>query len=64
MIEIKNKIKNSKNSNRLRERNPELWARLQLLMDHDEDRKKELDFQQMFQVNFKFFSVFFSKCFK
>jgi hypothetical protein len=34
----------------LRERNPELWERLQLLMDHDEDRKKEVDYQQMFQV--------------
>ena len=27
------------------------WERLSLLMDHDEDRKKETEYQKMFQVN-------------
>ena len=34
----------------LRERDPDLWTRLKLLMDHDEDRRKETEFQKMFQV--------------
>ena len=29
---------------------PSTWDRLELLMDHDEDRKKEAEYQNMFQV--------------
>lgn len=35
----------------LRDSDPDSWARVQLLMDHDEERKKEVDYWQMFQTN-------------
>ena len=34
----------------LKKNNPSMWNRLQLLMDHDEDRKLETEYQDMFQV--------------
>ena len=34
----------------LKESDDLAWKRLSLLMDHDEDRKKETDYQKMFQV--------------
>ena len=34
----------------LKETDDLAWKRLSLLMDHDEDRKKETDYQKMFQV--------------
>ena len=33
-----------------RDSDPDSWARVQLLMDHDEERRKELDYWKMFQV--------------
>lgn len=35
----------------LRDSAPDSWARVQLLMDHDGERRKELDYWQMFQKN-------------
>merc|ERR1712179_512100 len=35
----------------LRDSDPESWARVQLLMDHDEERRKEEDYWRMFQAN-------------
>jgi len=35
----------------LRENDPEAWARIQLLMDHDEERRKETEYWSMFQRN-------------
>ena len=35
-----------------RDSDPDSWARVQLLMDHDEERRKELDYWKMFQVPF------------
>ena len=35
----------------LKETEPHTWDRLKLLMDHDEDRRKETEYQRMFQVN-------------
>jgi len=35
----------------LRDEDPEKWARLEFLMDHDEERRKEKDYWQMFQKN-------------
>jgi len=35
----------------LRDSDPDSWARVQLLMDHDEERRKELDYWKMFQKN-------------
>ena len=35
----------------LKETEPHTWDRLKLLMDHDEDRRKETRYQEMFQVN-------------
>ena len=34
----------------LRRRNPELWSRVQRLMDHDEERRRETKYWKMFQV--------------
>ena len=34
----------------LKNNDPAMWNRLQLLMDHDEDRKLEVEYQDMFQV--------------
>jgi hypothetical protein len=34
----------------LKETEPHTWDRLKLLMDHDEDRRKETEYQRMFQV--------------
>ena len=34
----------------IRDSDPDSWARVQLLMDHDEERRKELDYWKMFQV--------------
>lgn len=34
-----------------RDSDPDSWARVQLLMDHDEERRKELDYWKMFQKN-------------
>ena len=34
----------------LRRRDPELWARVQRLMDHDEERRRETKYWKMFQV--------------
>ena len=33
-----------------RDSDPDSWARVQLLMDHHEERRKELDYWKMFQV--------------
>ena len=33
-----------------RESDPDLWKRLALLMDHDEERRMELNYWKMFQV--------------
>ena len=33
-----------------RDTDPEAWARVQFLMDHDEERRKEKEYWQMFQV--------------
>ena len=38
----------------LKNNDPAMWNRLQLLMDHDEDRKLEVDYQDMFQVKIIF----------
>ena len=35
----------------LRKNNPVMWRRLNLLMDHEEERNNEPEFQEMFQVN-------------
>jgi len=35
----------------LRDTDPEAWARVQFLMDHDEERRKEKEYWQMFQKN-------------
>jgi len=35
----------------LRDSDPDSWARVQLLMDHDEERRKELEYWKMFQKN-------------
>ncbi|XP_059080183.1 SET domain-containing protein SmydA-8-like [Tigriopus californicus] len=35
----------------LKAQDPELWDRVQMLMDHDDDRRKEEDYWKMFQVN-------------
>lgn len=35
----------------LKDKEPELWDRVQMLMDHDDDRRKEEDYWKMFQVN-------------
>ena len=35
----------------LKDTEPHTWDRLQLLMDHDEDRRKETRYQEMFQIN-------------
>merc|ERR1712130_842013 len=35
----------------LRDSDPDSWARVQLLMDHDGERRKELDYWNMFQKN-------------
>jgi hypothetical protein len=35
----------------LRRNNPVMWRRLNLLMDHEEERNNEPEFQEMFQVN-------------
>ena len=34
----------------LKETEPHTWERMKLLMDHDEDRRKETEYQKMFQV--------------
>ena len=34
----------------LRRRDPALWARVQRLMDHDEERRRETKYWKMFQV--------------
>ena len=34
----------------LKDSDPDAWKRLQLLMDHEEDRRKETKYQEMFQV--------------
>ena len=34
----------------LRDGDPETWSRVQFLMDHDEERRKEKEYWQMFQV--------------
>ena len=34
----------------LRMRDPALWARVQRLMDHDEERRRETKYWKMFQV--------------
>ena len=34
----------------LKETEPYTWDRLKLLMDHDEDRRKETEYQRVFQV--------------
>ena len=49
----------------LKNNDPAMWNRLQLLMDHDEDRKLEVEYQDMFQVKrrqefqFHYFHVIF-----
>lgn len=35
----------------LRDGDPETWSRVQFLMDHDEERRKEKEYWQMFQKN-------------
>ena len=35
----------------MKRNNPEMWRRFLLLMDHDEERKLETDYQEMFQVS-------------
>eukprot|EP00092_Neocalanus_flemingeri_P013253 GFUD01014283.1.p1 GENE.GFUD01014283.1~~GFUD01014283.1.p1 ORF type:complete len:522 (+),score=161.87 GFUD01014283.1:236-1801(+) len=35
----------------LRDTNPETWARVQFLMDHEDERRKEKEYWQMFQKN-------------
>ena len=35
----------------LKQNNPVMWRRLLLLMDHEEERKNEPEYQEMFQVN-------------
>lgn len=35
----------------LRDTEPESWARVQLLMDHDDERRKEEEYWRMFQAN-------------
>eukprot|EP00095_Tigriopus_kingsejongensis_P008846 snap_masked-scaffold15_size728074-processed-gene-2.0 protein:Tk08846 transcript:snap_masked-scaffold15_size728074-processed-gene-2.0-mRNA-1 annotation:"protein isoform a" len=35
----------------LKKTDAELWSRVQMLMDHDEDRRKEEDYWNMFQIN-------------
>jgi len=35
----------------LRDNDPETWARVQFLMDHDEERRKEKEYWKMFQKN-------------
>ena len=37
----------------MKKHNPEMWRRFLLLMDHDEERKLETDYQEMFQVTFE-----------
>ena len=37
----------------LKQSDPATWNRLQMLMDHDAERKTETDYQKMFQVDFK-----------
>ena len=37
----------------LRRRDPALWARVQRLMDHDEERRRETKYWKMFQVRDK-----------
>jgi len=39
----------------LKHTNPELWSRVQLLMDHDEERRKEEKFLPMFKVRITIF---------
>ena len=34
----------------LRRRDPELWSRVQRLMDHDDERRRETKYWKMFQV--------------
>ena len=34
-----------------RDENPEWWELVGLLMDHDEERRQEVDYWQMFQVH-------------
>ena len=34
----------------MKKNNPDMWRRFLLLMDHDEERKLETDYQEMFQV--------------
>ena len=35
----------------LKRNDPVMWRRLLLLMDHEEERKNEPEYQEMFQVN-------------
>ena len=35
----------------MKRNNPVMWRRLLLLMDHEEERKNEPEYQEMFQVN-------------
>ena len=35
----------------LRRRDPALWARVQRLMDHDEERRRETKYWKMFQAS-------------
>ena len=37
----------------MKKNNPDMWRRFLLLMDHDEERKLETDYQEMFQVTFE-----------
>ena len=34
----------------LKQNDPATWDRLQMLMDHDNERKQEKEYQHMFQV--------------
>ena len=44
----------------LKHSDPDAWKRLQLLMDHEEDRRKETKYQEMFQVPIvSYFSDYF-----
>ena len=49
----------------LRRRDPELWSRVQRLMDHDEERRGETKYWKMFQVrNHYCLGIFFNHTIK